>query len=188
MNLSQRLETNQSEKVKIAEKVATLINPNDTIMMNSGTTTLFTFRKFPSTYNLNFVTNSISIALEASDNPNYNVILVGGSINTKYQFSYGADAIKQLRNYHADKLILSMDGVDPEHGFSTYYDKEAEIDRVMIEQSDCYIIVADSSKFYRTAFAKISEIDAADYIITNATPDENFLHKFKDSEVDIILA
>lgn len=185
MNMNQRLETNHSQKLKIAEIASTMINPNDTIMLNSGTTTLLTFRKFPADYPLNIVTNSISIALEASDNPNYNVILVGGSINTKYQFSYGVDAIKQLQNYHADKLILSVDGIDPDNGFSTYYDKESEIDRVMIEQSDCCIVVADGSKLYHTAFAKISDIDVADCIITNEPPAEEFLKSFSELEIDV---
>ena len=99
MNLNQRLETNQTAKVAIAERVAELIQPNDTIMLNSGTTTLLVFRKFPANYSLNIVTNSISIALEASGNPNYNVILVGGSVNTKYQFTYGNDAIYQIKKY-----------------------------------------------------------------------------------------
>ena len=188
MNLNQRLETNQSQKVKIAEKVCTLVNPNDTIMLNSGTTTLLAFRQFPANYNLNIVTNSISIALEASGNPNYNVILIGGAINTKYQFSYGIDAIKQLRNYHADKLILSVDGIDPAHGLSTYYDKEAEIDRVMIEQSDCCIVVADHSKFYHNAFVKISDLNVADYIITNASSDNSFPDDFKELGINVCLA
>ena len=102
MNMTQRLETNQTQKAMIAECVSTMINSGDTIMLNSGTTTLLTFRNLPVDYHLNIVTNSISIALEAAGNPNYNVVLLGGSINTKYQFSYGVDAIKQLQNYHAD--------------------------------------------------------------------------------------
>ena len=71
MNFSQRLETNQNEKSAIAKKIASMIEPNDTIMLNSGTTTLLVFRSLPVGYNLNIVTNSISIALEASDNPNF---------------------------------------------------------------------------------------------------------------------
>lgn len=169
MSLNQRLETNQSEKVKIAEKIASLIMPDDTVMLNGGTTTLLTFRKFPSTYHLNIVTNSIAIALEASNNPNYNVVLVGGSVNTKYQFTYGRDASKQIRDYHADKLILSVDGIDAEHGFTTFYNNEVDVDTAMIEQSDCRIIAADYSKFCRRAFAKISDISIADYIVTNSS-------------------
>ena len=166
MNLNQRLETNQRAKVDIAEKVATLIQPNDTVMLNAGTTTLLVFRKFPADYNLSIVTNSISIALEAAGNPNYSVILVGGSVNTKYQFTYGNDAVRQLKKYHADKLILSVDGISAEQGFSTYYNQEATVDVAMLEQSDCCIIAADHSKFGHSAFAKISDLSVADYIVT----------------------
>ena len=166
MDLSQRLETNQTEKVAIAERIAEMISPGDTIMMNGGTTNLLVFRKFPADYNLNIVTNSISIALEASGNPNYNVILVGGALNTKYQFTYGHDATKQLERYHADKLILSVDGVDTAFGLTTYYNKECAIAAAMQAKADICIVAADSSKFGHSAFAKISDISAADYIVT----------------------
>ncbi len=188
MNLTQRLETNQHEKVDIAERVASLIRPNDTVMLNSGTTTLLAFRKFPSEYSLNIVTNSISIALEASGNPNYNVILIGGSVNTKYQFTFGADAVKQLGNYHADKLILSVDGVDLAQGFSTYYDKESDIDAAMIAQSDTCIVAADYSKFGHNAFVKISDVSVADCIVTNASADEAVLEEIKLLGVEVVLA
>ncbi|MBQ8391663.1 MAG: DeoR/GlpR transcriptional regulator [Clostridia bacterium] len=186
MNMTQRLETNQTEKVEIAQKIAAMIEPNDTIMLNSGTTTLLTFRKFPVDYNLNIVTNSIAIALEASSNPNYNVVLIGGSINTKYQFSYGSDAIAQLRNYHAEKLILSVDGIDLKHGFTTYYDKESPIDRAMTEQSDYCIIAADDSKFGNNAFAKICDLSVADCIVTNDNATDDILTDFRKSGIKII--
>lgn len=188
MNLNQRLETNQTEKVEIAERIASLIRPNDTIMLNSGTTTLLTFRKFPTEYDLNIVTNSISIALEASSNPNYNVILIGGSVNTKYQFTYGHDAIKQLRNYHADKLILSVDGIDTSRGFTTYYNKEATVDAAMIEQSDKCIVAADRSKFGHSAFVKISDVGVADYIVTNSSVKQAYIDELRPLGVDILLS
>ena len=167
MNLAQRLETNQKAKVEIAERISELIRPNDTIMLNAGTTTLLVMRRFPSEYNLSIVTNSVSIALEAAGNPNFNVILIGGALNTKYQFTYGSDAIEQLKKYHADKLILSVDGIDASQGFSTYYNKEAAVARAMIEQSDLCIIAADHSKFGHSAFTKISDLSVADFIVTN---------------------
>ncbi|MBE6601673.1 MAG: DeoR/GlpR transcriptional regulator [Ruminococcaceae bacterium] len=186
MNLNQRLETNQKEKVEIAERVAAMICPNDTIMLNAGTTTLLVFRKFPADYNLSIVTNSISIALEASGNPNYNVILVGGAVNTKYQFTYGNDAVKQLRKYHADKLILSVDGIDKERGFTTYYNKESDVDIAMLEQSDTCIVAADRSKFGHKAFAKISDISVADYIVTNGSFSDEAKEEFQTLGVTLL--
>ena len=186
MNLNQRLETNQRAKVEIAEKISSLIQPNDTIMLNSGTTTLLAFRKFPKDYNLSIVTNSISIALEASGNPNYNVILVGGSVNTKYQFTYGNDAVRQLRKYHADKLILSVDGIDLRAGLTTYYNKEATVDTVMIEQSDCCIVAADKSKFNHRALVKVTDFSVADYIVTNGQVNHELLEELQLQGVTII--
>lgn len=187
MNMSQRMETNQLKKKRIAEMAAQMVKPNDTIMLNSGTTTLLVFRALPSDYNLNIVTNSIAIALEASDNPNFNVILAGGAVNTKYQFTFGFDAAAQLKNYHADKLILSVDGIDAENGFTTYYDKEAYIDQIMIEQSKICIVVADTSKFERTAFSKISAPTIADYIVTNDSLDKKIYAQFKKMDIDIVM-
>lgn len=188
MNMNQRLETNHTQKADIAARISSMIEPNDTIMLNSGTTTLLTFRKFPAQFNLNIVTNSIAIALEASGNPNYNVVLIGGSVNTKYQFSFGNDAVMQLSNYHADKFILSVDGIDASHGFTTYYDKEAQIDRAMLEQSDFCIVAADYSKFHHKAFAKISDISVADCIVTDSRGEENCRSVFKNEKANICIA
>lgn len=186
MNFNQRLETNQNEKNSIAKKISEMIEPDDTVMLNSGTTTLLVFRQLPIDYNLNIVTNSISIALEASANPNYNVTLVGGSVNSKYQFTYGADAALQLENYHANKLILSVDGIDLSDGFSTYYAEEAHIDKTMLKQSDVCIIAADRSKLHRNAFVKISDIGYADYIVTTCALGKEDSKKLEENEIALI--
>ncbi len=185
MSLNQRLSTNQSQKEIIARKIAAMIENNDTIMLNSGTTTLMVFRALPQDYNLSIVTNSISIALEGTSNPNFNIILLGGLINTKYQFTFGDDAIRQLKSYHADKLILSVDGIDAEHGFSTYYDKEAEIDRIMLQQSGVNIVAADHSKFDRRAFTKISDLSVADYIVTDTDIPDALKGKISKNSIKI---
>ncbi len=186
MNLNQRMTANLDEKNIIAAKVAGMIEDNDTVMLNSGTTTLLVFRQLPPTFNLSIITNSVAIALEAADNPNYNIILLGGAINSKYQFTFGDDANRQLASYHVDKLILSVDGIDLDRGFTTYYNKEAEIDRIMLKQSRLNIIAADFSKFNRTAFTKIAPLDSADYIVTDREVPKDLKDKIEESGVTIL--
>ncbi len=185
MSLTQRLSTNQQQKEIIAAKIAEMIEDNDTIMLNSGTTTLLVFRALPKNFNLSIVTNSISIALEGASNPNHNIILLGGFINSKYQFTFGDDTIRQLKNYHADKLILSVDGISAEHGFSTYYDKEAEIDRIMLGQSGVNIVAADHSKFDHCAFTKISDLSVADYLVTDTDIPDTLKNKLSKNSIKI---
>lgn len=170
MDMQQRLTANQSQKQAIAARIVDMIDDNDTIMMNAGTTTLTFFRLLPPKINLCIVTNSIAIALEAGPNPNFNVVLLGGFINSKHQFTYGDDAILQLEKYHADKLILSVDGITKDNGLTTFYSQEVELARMMLSRAATKIIAADSTKLGRTAFAKIADLEAADYVITNRHP------------------
>ena len=186
MNLNQRMKANQSKKTEIAGKVSGLICDHDTIMINSGTTSLLAFRALPNEYHLTIVTNSIAIALEAANIPNFNIILLGGSVNTTYQFTYGDDAVALLKNYHADKVILSVDGVDLKNGFTTYYDKEVAIARTMMEQSATRITVADTSKFERTAFTKIADLSVANYIVTNSSLDGDLYEQLNRKGITVL--
>jgi DeoR/GlpR family transcriptional regulator of sugar metabolism len=187
MNFIQRSQTNIEEKMAIAEKLCEYISDNDTIMMNSGTSTLFAFRALSKFKNINIVTNSIAIATEAYSYKNINAILLGGGVNSEYQFTYGIDSEKQLSYYHADKAILSVDGISAQRGLSTYYKEEAELCRKMIELSDLTIILADHSKIGRTAFANITDIFEADYLITSNKPVEEW-KEFEENGVKIVLS
>lgn len=187
MNFNQRLETNQPAKELIGKKIAEMIEPNDTIMLNAGTTTLLAFRHLPTDLNLTIITNSISIALEASTNPNYRIVLIGGSVNSKYQFTFGFDTTSNLKNYHADKLILSVDGIDFNNGFSTYYCEEVDVDKQMLAQSSMCIIAADQSKFNRNATISISPLSAADYIVTDYDLNDEELSMFYNNGITAIM-
>ncbi len=186
MNFNQRSGTNEAEKRAIAEYVASTIKDNDTIMMNAGTTTLFVLRALNARQNIHIVTNSVAIALEASDNPNFNVMLLGGLVNTKYQFTYGDDALRQLGTYHADKLILSVDGIHGQDGLTTYYNQEAEICRLMIRQASSVLVTADYTKIGRTALSSIAPIAVADCLITNNKANRDELEIIQNEGLQIV--
>lgn len=187
MNLNQRTNTNEAEKKAIVEHIAGMVNDDETIMINAGTTTLFALRALMMRKNLNIVTNSIAIALEAAGCANFNVILLGGAVNTKYQFTFGDDALNQLSSYHADKLILSVDGISCETGLSTYYHQEAEICRQMLKQANMSIVAADYTKVGRTTFAKIAPVNAVDHIVTNENAPKLEIENLKNEEISVIL-
>lgn len=180
MSLQQRLSSNLEVKETIASCAASMIEENDTVMFNAGTTTLAVFRAIPPRMNLSIVTNSLEIAMEASGNPDFNVVLLGGAINAKYRFVYGDDANLQLERYHADKLFLSVDGINMDSGLTTYYTQEADTARQMLKNSALKIVVADATKVGRSAFVRIDGVESADYIITNdASGMEDELAKLK---------
>ena len=187
MSLAQRASANEAEKKAIAAYVRTMIHDSDTIMMNAGSTTLFVPRALAGLQDIKIVTNSVSIALEAGGNPNFHVVLLGGSVNTEYQFTYGDDALRQLSGYYADKLILSVDGIDAVRGLSTYYHQEAEIWRGVLNHSAIQVVAVDYTKLDRVAFAQIAPISAVDDIVTNAKADRETVTKFKKAKANLTL-
>ncbi len=187
MNLAQRSNTHASEKLCIAKKVTEMIKDNDTVMMNAGTTLLFVMRELANK-KITIVTNSIALALEGAKNPNFKIILLGGDVDSDYQFTYGFSAIKALEQYTADVFIMSVDGIDIKKGVSTYYYQEAEICRHMINNSNRTIVTADFSKIGRTSFAEIESLKKVDTIITSGNADTSYVNKIRAKDVDVIIA
>ena len=188
MSLHDRMRTNEDEKRKIAQACASLISDGDTIMINSGTTTLYVLQELKSLKNLTVVTNSITIAQEVGHYKGIYVILLGGNLNPQYQFTYGDDTINQLKKYKADKLILSVDGISAEEGVTTYLHLEAEVNRQMISRVNKTIVVADYTKLGRTSFAYIDSLESIDAVITDrrANQDEVKLIVKRGVEVRLV--
>ena len=166
MDLSERYMTNAASKRALAAVAQQLIEDNDTIMMNAGTTLAYVLHAIQGKRNISIVTNSIQNALEVSSYPGVNVILLGGDIDSKYQFTCGNDATSQLAKYHANKCIISVDGISAQDGLTLYYANEAGIVRSMIESSDEVIVVADATKLGRSAFSRVGSLEDVDILIT----------------------
>ena len=81
MTFYERAKTNEAEKKRIAQEAAKLICSGDTIMINSGTTSLYVLSFIRELKNVIIVTNSIAIAQEADRYKNLDIILLGGNIN-----------------------------------------------------------------------------------------------------------
>ena len=156
-----------AEKSEIAEMAAELIRDGDTLFINSGTTTQLVAQALKTKRNLSVVTNSLSVATELGSVPSFRVILLGGSINSQFRFTYGADTQDHLNRFGADWAILSVDGVSENGEISTCHAEEAIIDRIMISRAKQVLVVADSTKIGRTGFSYVSRCDDKIKILTN---------------------
>ena len=188
MDLSERYMTNSASKRELADVAADLIENNDTIMMNAGTTLAYVLHAIQGKKNISIVTNSIQNALEISSYPGVSVTLLGGEIDAKYQFTYGTDTVTQLERYHASKCIISVDGIHERDGLTLYYSNESGIVRKMIEASDKVIVVADSSKLGRSAFSRVASISDVDVLVTNKTHGSEEISVLKEMGCEVIEA
>ena len=185
MDLNERYKTNAIAKKRLADLASRFIDDNDTIMMNAGTTLTYILRAIRNKKNITIVTNSVQNATEAALYPDFTVILLGGELDSKYQFTYGEDAISQLENYHANKCILSVDGISASAGLTLYYSNEASLVKKMIESSGSVIITADSSKVGKNVFARITDASKTNILITTHTENKSELDLLRKMGVKI---
>ena len=188
MTLAERSQENVEKKKQIAIRIASKVDDGETLMMNAGTTTLLAAIELKKKRNLKVVTNSLSIAQAIEESEGNSAILLGGKVNAKYLFTYGPDALEQLKRYRADHLILSVDGVEPDSGISTYHYEESELDSLMIDRSNKVSVVADSSKIGLERFVGIATFNAIDTLVTNEGASESALRRISKLGLEVLLA
>lgn len=156
---------------QIAEAAASQIRDGDCVIMNAGNTTLLTARKLINHKNITIITNSIPVARELVHRPGIKLIFLGGETNAEGMFTYGWDAVTQLEQYKANKLILSASGLSCSAGLTTRHMEAADLLRKMIARTQTVIAVADSTKIGFESFYHVGDLHAVDMLITNESSD-----------------
>ena len=156
---------------KIAEAAAQQIQEGDCVIMNAGNTTLLTARKLLGRKNITIITNSIPIARELVHQIGIKLIFLGGEVNAEAVFTYGWDAVAQLEQYKANKLILSVSGLSCSAGLTTRHMEAADLLRKMIDRTQTVIAVADDTKIGFESFCHVGDLCVVDMLMTNATQD-----------------
>ena len=167
-SISDKHKQHSEEKKRIGRAAAQFILDGETIILDSGTTTMEIVRNLPKTISLTVISNALNIANQLSEHPDVNLIIPGGLLRKKSLSLVGSAAEESFRNFYCDKLFLAVDGIDTTYGLSTPNLEEAQINRVMIAISKQVIVVTDSSKFHKRCLAFISPLNNIDMVITDS--------------------
>ncbi len=166
---------NHEVKQAIGAAAAALVRDGDSIILDSGTTNAAIAKALISSRhkNLTVITCDIMIANNLCSQSDMNVIVLGGLLRKSYYSTYGAYTEYILRNMHADKYFLGIDGANLEHGITNIVLEEVPIKQLQIEISDEVILAADSTKFNKTAPHRVCTWSSIHQVISDSClPDE----------------
>lgn len=171
---------NIEEKREIAALALKFINENETIALNSSTTSIEIARLIKDKFSsLTVVTNSLRIAEELADRKGINLILAGGIYN-KNEFAFLGEITERFLNeFIVDKAFVSVGGISLKRGITDFLIDEVIVERKMIKIAEEAIILADSSKIGSNSLIKVCDTEEVDFIITDS--------KFKDEDKEIYL-
>ncbi|MEF9880906.1 DeoR/GlpR family DNA-binding transcription regulator [Streptomyces sp. P9-A4] len=171
------------QKRRIAEAAADLVAPGEVVGLNGGTTTTEVARALalrfasgrpegpgstaPAGPALTVVTNALNIAGELAVRPQIKIVTTGGVARPQTYELVGPLTVGVLNEVVLDVVVLGVDGVDPHLGVMAHQEDEASISRLFAERASRVVVVTDSSKLGRRAFARICGLDRIDLLVTD---------------------
>jgi DeoR family transcriptional regulator, fructose operon transcriptional repressor len=165
LSLDERIGIQESEKDQIGRAAAVLVQDNDIIIMDGGSTNSYMLPYLRSK-RIQIVTNSISLLSRLDDSfPGVEAIVTGGYYYQKSALLLGRSAVKSIKEIHADKAFISAAGVDSSGVYNSNM-LVVDIERAMIEQSAETILLVDSTKIGKSSLVKLCGFDEISKILT----------------------
>lgn len=166
-----RKEQHIIEKTEIARYAASLIEDDDFVFIDAGTTTELMI-DFINVSRTTFVTNAISHGKKLTEN-GYTTYILGGEFKSSTEAIVGEYAIATLEKYNFTKSFFGTNGINKEIGYTTPDVKEAFLKRKAFNKSKEPYILSDFSKFGQISCVTFGNFDEAT-IITNKIIDERY--------------
>lgn len=187
ISYSERNIKNAEAKDCIARLAASRIENNDTIYIDTGTSTLGIIDYVTGVSNLTIITNSILVASKALAHDNIKTIMLPGIINPRTASAVGNGCQEYLRRHYIQKAFMACTGLT-EHGAANASPEEYEVKKVALEQSRLHYLLIDHSKFNKSALMVYSPIDNIHHVFTDTQPPEKFRNLFQKYHVSVSIA
>lgn len=172
-DFSNRVTQSADRKAAIGRHVATTLPYGETLAIDAGTTTLQLGHALPVDLTGTIITHSVPLIRVLMRHEHLKVLCPGGILHAATESFEGPITLAALTNLHVDVLYLAASSIGP-NGIYCGNDYDAVTKRSLIEMSDRVVLLADSTKFSKTAMVRVCTLDRLDEVVTDsdATPDQ----------------
>lgn len=163
---------NVKEKIEISKYAAAMIQEDDFVYIDAGTTTEHLIDYIGET-KAKFLTNGIVHAKKLLQK-GYTTYILGGQLKSATEAIIGSTALHNLKKYNMTKAFLGTNGIQMDRGFTTPDVEEAAMKEAVIQQSYVSFILADRTKFGKITPVSFAQLEQA-CIITDRLLDKKYL-------------
>lgn len=169
-NLLQRRERHITERERIGRYAVSLVEPDDVLMIDAGSTTYQFARSLAAQpMGLTILTNCLPIAQVLGGISCFRVLLCPGDYSETENAVFGQDTVDFLGRFHANKALIGAGGID-EEGISDADAEACWIKRKMIACAERSLLLLDHSKFETRLFDRVCDLDAVSDLIVDRNP------------------
>ncbi len=191
-NESRYLVTNEEsvrtiEKLKIGQRAVSLIEPNETIILDIGTTTEYLAKYLREDAPIRVMCYTLNTLVEVYKKKNCSIIFAGGYYHPQTMMFESEEGIELIKRTRADKAFVSAAGIHDELGITTVYPHELQAKKAILSSAKSRILVVDSSKFGQTKSVYFADMSSFQTVITDTGIPEDYARFIRDLGVELIL-
>lgn len=183
-----RTRENEAAKQAIALAAAALVDDGQSVLLDSGTTTLALSHQLKGKKNLTVITTSLPIASQLQYEQEIAVLLLGGYLRAGSPDLAGAMTEANLETLHADVAFIGADGIDAR---GAVYNHSPEVARMLTKMAAAagrVFVVADHDKLDQTALWRFGQLKEWAGLVTDAEADRSFIASLQKSGIRVIKA
>lgn len=175
-------------KQKIAQMVARQIPDHASLFINIGTTTEAVAHALANHKWLTVITNNLNVAGILSTNEQFDVTVAGGMLRHRDGGLIGQATIDFIEQFKVDYGIIGISGIDTDGALLDFDYREVRATRAIMNNSRKVFLVADHTKFGRSAMVRLGHIDEIQALFTDRHPPAPLLEIMTQAEVQIFVA
>jgi len=162
------LRTNQmlDKKQMIARAAIKHIDEGDTIIIDSGTTTLELVKLIPDK-KIKIITNSWPVAYYLKKRPNVTLILAPGEYDHISAGTFSGQTIAFFKQFNADKVFMGTHGFDIRHGATVPEILDGDVKKALLDAGKTKFLLADSGKYNHSYLVTHARLELFDYLIVD---------------------
>lgn len=179
---------NADLKRRVGAAAATLIEPEDSLIIDSGSTTEWIARFLPEQISLTVLSYALNIATETVRKDGCRTVFAGGTLHKNLLMFESPEGLALIRRFRARRAFISAAGVSLTSGVTCANDYERETKRAAMESSAENILVVDSTKFDVILSEHFADITEFTTVVTDDAADPNTVVDLKRMGIRVILA
>ncbi len=175
-----------AEKNAIGAAAAQLIPDESSLFINIGTTTEAVSEALLGHAGLMAITNNINVANKMRVYPKFEVVMAGGVVRSTDGGIVGETAVDFIRQFKVDHAVIGSSAIDNDGALLDFDIREVKVAQAIIENARNVILVADSTKFERTAPVRIGHLSQVNTFVTDHCGSENIRLVCAENDVRLI--
>lgn len=175
-----------TEKNKIALLAVQLIEEGDNIFLDGSTTTYALAKRLYNLKDIKVITIGLDILNEMSGMDGIEVICPGGVLDKVTMNFFGRSTEEFLKNLNSDKAFISTSAISIKAGLTEPDSKQTFVKKIMLENAQQKILLADSSKYDVVALNRICDLSDLNIVIADNKPDNKYYNFFKRNNIKVL--